>query len=563
MRAVQLEPVEAGLGGKARGAHEVVAHALHVAAAHRARPGADAVEVLLRRGRDECPVARGQRLVDAVPRDAGRAFRAGMAELDGDLRVAVGVDEIDDALPSVALRGVPQARAARRDAGLRRGARHLGEDQAGTAHRARAEVHEVIVVGHAVDARVLRHRRDDDAVLQRHAAHRERREHRRRRPVRRVARRARPLGEPVFIIFDVGPVAQPQVLVADALAARQQRVGELLRRQVHVAVDVLEPLGRVARRILDAQHLDAAQVLVALQGAGEVAGMQRDGARQLDRVFERELGARADREVRAVRGVAHQHHRLTPARPVAMHPALAHDAREPDPLGRAAQVSRVRDQRMAVEVFGEEPLAVGDRVVLGHRVEPGRAPDAFRGLDDEGRGAVVEAVGVGLEPAVLGLFEREREGLEHLVRAEPDEAAGAGVDVGPVGGGMGGADAAVQAVAGDDQVGLGVGVVALHIGLEHEPDADLLAAPLQDVEQALAADAAKAVAARAQPVAANANLDVVPVVERLEDLRGAARVGGLQVGQRLVGEHDAPAKGVVGPIALDHGDLVRGVLPLH
>jgi hypothetical protein len=55
------------------------------------------------------------------------------------------------------------------------------------------------------------------------------------------------LGDPVLVVLDVPLVAQAQVLVADALAARQQRVGELLRRQVDVAVDVLEPLGRVAR----------------------------------------------------------------------------------------------------------------------------------------------------------------------------------------------------------------------------------------------------------------------------------------------------------------------------
>ena len=47
---------------------------------------------------------------------------------------------------------------------------------------------------------------------------------------------------------------------------------------------------------------------------------------------------------------------------------------------------------------------------------------------------------------------------------------------------------------------------------------------LQDVEQALAADAAEAVAARADLAAADVDLDVVPVVEGAEDLRRA--VGG-------------------------------------
>ena len=54
-----------------------------------------------------------QRLVLAFPRHAGRALGAGVAELQRDLRVGVGVHEVDDALPAVALRLVPQARAAR------------------------------------------------------------------------------------------------------------------------------------------------------------------------------------------------------------------------------------------------------------------------------------------------------------------------------------------------------------------------------------------------------------------------------------------------------------------
>ena len=75
---------------------------------------------------------------------------------------------------------------------------------------------------------VLRHRRDHDAVLQRHAAQRERREHRRdAAAVRRV--RAGLRGEPGLEALQLRAVAQAQVLVPDALAARQQRVGELLR----------------------------------------------------------------------------------------------------------------------------------------------------------------------------------------------------------------------------------------------------------------------------------------------------------------------------------------------
>jgi hypothetical protein len=43
----------------------------------------------------------------------------------------------------------------------------------------------------------------------------------------------------------------------------------------------------------------------------------------------------------------------------------------------------------------------------------------------------------------------------------------------------------------------------LHVGLEHELDAELLGALLQDVEEALAAKAAKALAAPTDPAAAD------------------------------------------------------------
>ena len=176
---------------------------------------------------------------------------------------------------------------------------------------------------------------------------------------------------------------------------------------------------------------------------------------------------------------------------------------------------------------------------------------------------VVEAVGVGLEPAVLGLLEGEREGVEELGGAEPHEAAATHVDVGAIGVGELGADAAVETVASDHEVGVGEIGDGLHVGAEHQLDADFLAALLQDVEQALAADAAEAVATRRDLGAANVDLDVVPVIEGAEDLRGALRVGRLQVAERLVGEDDAPAEGVVGEIALDDADAMRPVLLLH
>ena len=115
-----------------------------------------------------------------------------MAELAADFRVGFGVDEIDDALPRRFVRRRIHAGAARRDAAFRTDAGHLDADEAGAALGALAVMHEMPVGRTAVDRLVLRHRRDDDAILQPHVAELERREH---RPPHRVVAGARRAAE--------------------------------------------------------------------------------------------------------------------------------------------------------------------------------------------------------------------------------------------------------------------------------------------------------------------------------------------------------------------------------
>ena len=106
--------------------------------------------------------------------------------------------------------------------------------QPGAAHRALAVMDEVEVVGRAVDRRIHRHRRDGDAVLEAisrslNGAN-----------IGGAALSGTPLGrafpEPALDAFEPFAVAQAQILVADALAARQQRISELQRLEVQVAV---------------------------------------------------------------------------------------------------------------------------------------------------------------------------------------------------------------------------------------------------------------------------------------------------------------------------------------
>ena len=356
--------------------------------------------------------------------------------------------------------------------------------------------------------------------------------------------------------------------MADALGAGQQGVGKLLDLHAAVTRHILEPLGGVARGVLDFQHFHAAPVFVMLQHRVHVGGAVRSTRlRQVYSVFQRQLGAAADGEVGSVRRVAHQHDRHPFVRQhLVVYPGLAHHPRKADPVGRAAQVAGVADQGVAVQVSGKQALAESHTFLLAHVVQPVGLPDRLRRLDNKRRRVFVKLVGVGLEPAVFGLLECKGEGIKGLVCAEPDEAALPRVDVWLVGGGVTGADAAVQAIAGDHQVGpvlRGQGLVVRHIGLEHQFNTHRHTALLQDIEQVFAPDAAEPVAARAHTAPLEKNLNVVPVVQRVAYPLAAHRVGSAQVVQRLVRQHHTPAKGVERFVALHHHDTVGRVLQLH
>ena len=164
---------------------------------------------------------------------------------------------------------------------------------------------------------------------------------------------------------------------------------------------------------------------------------------------------------------------------------------------------------------------------------------------------------------MLGLLEDEGERLERLVGAEPDVLVPAQLDARLEGGGVLAPEPAVDAVRGDDQVGVGVGVEILDLALELQLDAERARPLLEDVEQALARDAGEAVAAGADDVPLEVDVDVVPVLEAVLDRRGALRVVLPEIVERLVGEDHAPAERVVGAVALDHENVVRRIAQLH
>src|SRR5690554_320353 len=57
--------------------------------------------------------------------------------------------------------------------------------------------------------------------------------------------------------------------------------------------------------------------------------------------------------------------------------------------------------------------------------------------------------------------------------------------------------------------------------------------------------------------------DIIPVSKVLANTLGADGVVGGQVVQCLVRQYHSPAEGIVGPVALEDDDLMRGVAQLH
>ena len=549
---VQLEHVEArGLRHRRR-LDEVSLHALHVGAVHRLRDLA-VREVRDRRRRDQRPVPLGQRLVDTFPQPARGALAPGVGELKRDPRRRMRVNEIHDALPRRHVLGLVHPRAARADPALAAHVGHLGDDEPRAADRATAEIHQVPVVRRAVIGRVLAHRRDDDPVGQDELAQPERYEHGRRHRLGGNGHLALVGGlrrEPAVHRLDELGVADLEVVVRDAQAAGEQAEGELERLEPSVvALGLLEPLEAHLGRPLDRLHLGPPLLLVGVERAGDVAvTVERRGQR--DGVLHRELGPGADREVRGVGGVTDEHDVV----PV---PVRVLDRRE------AAPQRAVLQEPMAFELAREEPLGEDDGVVLAHLVEAGAPPRRLRRLHDERRVSGVVAVGVDAPEAVRALLEDEGEGAERKRRAEPHEPVRAPVHVRLEVLGVLGADQAVDAVGGQHQIGVAIRREIGDVGLEPQGHAQLGAASLEDVEQGLARHPREPVAGGGQNLALIVDVDVVPVREGAGDRLAGGPVGLDEGVERGVGEDHPEAEGVVGPVALDDGDVVAGIGLLH
>ena len=64
-------------------------------------------------------------------------------------------------------------------------------------------------------------------------------------------------------------------------------------------------------------------------------------------------------------------------------------------------------------------------------------------------------------------------------------------------------------------------------------------------------------------LAINANINIVPVIKGTENFASSRFIGANEVAQSGIRENNAPTKGVIRLVALDHGDVVRGVEFFH
>jgi hypothetical protein len=130
--------------------------------------------------------------------------------------------------------------------------------------------------------------------------------------------------------------------------------------------------------------------------------------------------------------------------------------------------------------------------------------------------------------------------------------------------GVFGARGGIDAVGADHQVVFpGIVVRILELGFKFQIDAKFPSPRLEDLQQFQAPDAAIAVSTGDDATALEEHVAVVPVMEIALDLGDDLRVILAEAVHGLVGEHDAPAEGAVGLVALDDGDFAGRIGLLH
>ena len=147
-----------------RGGNEGRAQALHVGFGHFARRLPALAERNGRSGNRRPWIGFALERAAAFPRFLRRALAAGMRDLNAELGGAGAARRMHDARQRRLIVVVVKTEAAVGDAAVALDMGRLHDHQRGAGIRQHAEMHQVPVVGAAVVARILAHRRDHDAV---------------------------------------------------------------------------------------------------------------------------------------------------------------------------------------------------------------------------------------------------------------------------------------------------------------------------------------------------------------------------------------------------------------
>ncbi len=115
----------------------------------------------------------------------------------------------------------------------------------------------------------------------------------------------------------------------------------------------------------------------------------------------------------------------------------------------------------------------------------------------------------------------------------------------------------VDSVGGDDQVS--IRNLSRHFSAEFEIGTQLQRTILENLQKLFARDSTEAVTTRRDPPPMHEYVDVIPVSEVLGYRLERRLVSSMEVLQRLIGEYDTPAEGVIGAVPLADRNIVPGV----
>src|SRR5579872_3289235 len=241
-------------------------------------------------------------------------------------------------------------------------------------------------------------------------------------------------------------------------------------------------------------------------------------------------------------------------------PLLAKNPVELQPHRRATQVLGIRNQPVAIQSFCKEPFTKSNGPFRFHLVYACSQPVLLRRFDDERGPILIEAIGMQIKPAPLGLSKVESEGLELFARPQPNEAILPHINIRLKNGFIFSARDRRHTVRRDHKITLrGVLIRIGNFSFKHELDTKFGSTLLQDIQQPDARDPAKTVAAGCQLAPFEENVNVVPVTKCLRNGSMCLWIGVLEAVHCLVGKYNAPAERRIGAVPLNDCNIPRWI----